>query len=33
MASSNAASSPDNILDLLDMASGDITEAGAAPNM
>ncbi|WP_114790678.1 hypothetical protein U0035_19855 [Niabella yanshanensis] len=33
MASSNAASSPDNILDLLDMASGDITEAGTAPNM
>jgi hypothetical protein len=33
MASSNAASSPDNILDLLDMASGDATEAGSVPNM
>lgn len=33
MASSNAASSPDNLLDLLDMASGDATEAGSAPNM
>ena len=33
MASSNAASSPDNILDLLDMASGDATESGQAPNM
>lgn len=33
MASSNAAASPDNILDLLDMASGDVTETGATPNM
>ncbi|MGE9313941.1 hypothetical protein ACLOAU_19970 [Niabella sp. CJ426] len=33
MASSNAASSPDNILDLLDIASGDATEAGSVPNM
>lgn len=33
MASSNAASSPDNFLDILDMASGDATETGSAPNM
>lgn len=33
MASSNAASSPDNFLDILDMASGDAAETGSAPNM
>ncbi len=33
MASSNAAASPDNFLDLLDMASGDAAEAGSTPNM
>jgi hypothetical protein len=33
MASSNAASSPDNFLDILDMASGDATEGGPSPNM
>lgn len=33
MASSNAAASPDNFLDILDMASGDATDNGATPNM